>query len=989
MLSASILTISGSLGAAHAQEPETVSASQSDDAAAEDEARVEETVIVKGIRGSLKGAMDLKRDSRGVVDAITAEDIGKFPDTNLAESLQRITGVSIDRSLGEGAAVTVRGFGADFNLVTFNGRQMPTSTLGDGASPPSSRSFDFANLASEAISAVEVYKTGKASIPTGGIGATINIRTTRPLEAPGQKATIGVKGVSDNSQLDGPDITPEISGLYSNTFADNRFGVAISGSYQHRKGGVAQANVGWRDGYLGSDDFEGEWGRLPRPGSWNYIDGVVNPPGPTDVYEVPQNADYELADFDRKRVNGQLTLQYDVADNIRATADYTYSQNKVEVNRSTAGIWFDHAFTNSAWTDGPIAGPLYYTEFFAATDLSYSGALSENESENKSLGFNLDWQVSDRLNLVFDAHNSTAESRPTNKYGSSVSLGTTVFGISEQSINFENDLPVISFVNGPGLPDPEDVANRVGSGSSFRNATMKDEITQLRLYGSYEFDHQLIDSVDFGVSSIDNQVDSAYGFIQTDSWGGLGTAADYPDDLFEWVTLPDKFSGISGANDPNMLQGMYRFDFGRMVDLMESQFGICSSPWTGTSIDGTCLAEQTTDRQIKEDTTSAYLQLNKTFDLLGRDANLTAGVRYEETEVESTALQQRPTGTIWAAPNEFYYTFDGTTDYVTVKGKYDHLLPSVDFDFQPMDFVKVRASYSQTITRPTYDNLQAGIDFGIPFRVAEARGGQGNPGLEPYKSENFDLSAEWYYADDSYVSLGYFLKSVENFIGTGRYDQQVFGLTNPGSGPRVDAAIAALGSGATADEIRNYIIANFPGTLDAQGNPIGLPEDDPIILQTTIPTASDQTAEFSGIEFAVQHMFGDSGFGMIFNYTIADSDFGYDNTQSYRVTQFAVPGLSDSANLIGFYDKNGIQVRAAYNWRDTFLAGTGPNPFYVEEYGQLDVNASYEFDNGISVFVEGINITGEDRRGHRRHPNNVFFMLQGEPRFAVGARKTF
>jgi len=138
-----------------------------------------EEVVVTGIRSSLISSMNTKRNARGVVDAITAEDIGKFPDTNLAESMQRIPGVSIDRSNNEGSKVTVRGFGPDFNLVLLNGRQMPSATIEDtGAS--NSRAYDFANLASEAVSAVEVYKTSMADIPTGGIGATVNIRTARP-----------------------------------------------------------------------------------------------------------------------------------------------------------------------------------------------------------------------------------------------------------------------------------------------------------------------------------------------------------------------------------------------------------------------------------------------------------------------------------------------------------------------------------------------------------------------------------------------------------------------------------------------------------------------------------------------------------------------------------------------------------------------------------------------------------------------------------------
>ena len=165
-----------------------------------------EEIVVVGIRQSLKRSMDLKRNRDGVVDAITAEDIGDFPDSNLAESLQRITGVSIDRERGEGARVTVRGFGPDFNLVLLNGRQMPT-TSGLG------RSFDFGDLASEGISAVEVYKSGQADVPTGGIGSTINIRTTRPLDAPGMSFTAAVSGLNDHSTEQGDDFTPEVSAL--------------------------------------------------------------------------------------------------------------------------------------------------------------------------------------------------------------------------------------------------------------------------------------------------------------------------------------------------------------------------------------------------------------------------------------------------------------------------------------------------------------------------------------------------------------------------------------------------------------------------------------------------------------------------------------------------------------------------------------------------------------------------------------------------------
>ncbi|MEQ8934839.1 MAG: TonB-dependent receptor plug domain-containing protein, partial [Amphiplicatus sp.] len=173
---------------------------------AQEEAGSDE-IVVTGIRGSLLSSANIKRNASGVVDAITAEDIGAFPDSNLAESIQRISGVSIDRSNNEGSKVTVRGFGPEFNLITLNGRQMPTSSLqGD-----STRSFDFANIASEGVSGVEVYKTSNATIQSGGIGSTINIKTARPLDRPGFIASIGAKALHDTTNETGSDVTPEVA----------------------------------------------------------------------------------------------------------------------------------------------------------------------------------------------------------------------------------------------------------------------------------------------------------------------------------------------------------------------------------------------------------------------------------------------------------------------------------------------------------------------------------------------------------------------------------------------------------------------------------------------------------------------------------------------------------------------------------------------------------------------------------------------------------
>ena len=186
--------------------------------AQDQEAGVLEEVIVTGIRKSMLDSMNYKRDAIGVVDAVSAEDIGKFPNSNLAESLQRIPGVSIDRQNGEGSKVTVRGFGPGYNLVTLNGRVMPSATVGiigqrDNYTGGQGRSFAFENIAAEGVSGLAVQKTGNALIASGGIGATIDIRTRRPLDLTGDIGSIAVKAIYDSSSSE---TTPEVSGAALN-----------------------------------------------------------------------------------------------------------------------------------------------------------------------------------------------------------------------------------------------------------------------------------------------------------------------------------------------------------------------------------------------------------------------------------------------------------------------------------------------------------------------------------------------------------------------------------------------------------------------------------------------------------------------------------------------------------------------------------------------------------------------------------------------------
>ena len=957
-----------------------------DESAQEAATEEDDVIVVTGIRASLQNSMNIKREAQGVVDAISAEDIGKFPDTNLAESMQRITGVSIDRQNGEGQKVTVRGFGPDFNLVLLNGRQMPASGLGDCCSAPASRSFDFANLASEGVASLEVYKSGRATLPTGGIGSVINIRTPKPLDRPGFQGSIGVKGVIDHT-FDDTKITPEISGIISSTFANDTIGILISGAYQKREGSLAQFSVGeWREGTLGSD--ANAWGALPPSDSGR----VENRPGADDIYQVPQNAAYDFTNFERERINGQAVLQWAPSDQFEASLDYTYSQYTLDAQTSSIGVWFNHGDTFSSWTDGPVAGPNFYGENFGAgKDLAITGAVAANRNINHSFGGNLQWNHPSGFRWELDAHHSTAESKPTSPYGSNTAVGAAIFGVQNQTVDFTTDIPVIGLNMYPGAEI--DASNIRPSGNAFRNAYMKDRIQEIRLSGGYDFDDGLIESLDFGVTFTDNKVRTAYGFLQNESWGGTLGADETPDDIFTPRDLPSDLSGMDGSDSADIIPTYFTIDTVRLIELLNSEIGICTSPQIGTPSGVGCLAQYSADRRLNERTLAPYLQSRHAFDILADEAHLTLGLRYEVTDVIAPGTQNIARGTALSSFNEIAI-LPGETVETNFKGSYDNWLPAIDFDITPINDLVLRASYSHTITRPNYSALQGGLTLSSPGRPSGgSQGNRGNPGLLPFKSKNIDLSAEWYYGRNSYISAGYFNKKISNFIGNTFFVDTPYNLPDPSAGLIFTEAQAALPDDAPFSDILDYVVANYPDAVqyNAAGDPIGIfgqPGDPILSFNLNQPINNDQSATLDGWEFAIQHSFWDTGFGAILNYTIVNANTEYDLLRPGfdPEPQFAVTGVSDSANAVVYYENYGFQARVAYNWRDEFLSAYGTDPFFVEDYGQFDVSASYEFDNGLSIFAEGINVTNADRRGHRRADQAVFFAAPGYARYAGGVR---
>lgn len=967
---------------------------------------VVEEVVVTGIRASLQNSMNRKREAFGVVDAITAEDMGKFPDTNLAESLQRISGVSIDRSNNEGSTITVRGMGSEFNLVTLNGRTMPTA---------GSRSFDFGDIASEGVSAVEVYKTSKASLPTGGIGATVNMQTVRPLDNPGFKAVVSGKGVYEASASSGRDLdslTPEISGIYSDTFMNDTIGVSISGSIQERNNREENAGV---DQWFLNRDYSA---------TANITDNNQRADGAT---WYPQNLGYGWSDIERKRTNGQLVLQYKPVESVTTTLDYTYSEVDFEKDTNGFGIWFN---AGGATTAGTINERGTFTSV-SETGGDYATNVSRDHTikENNSLGFNVEWQARDNLSFDLDMHSSTSE---VNGGGLGSLPGSTAFviigntfcdwcgfvpgaGPSTANIDIKTatygaggvplfDISYITQGPGGGLPQAELLPSDIGSlfGAAF-DTDVDNEILQLQLGGNWENQgNGALKSINFGVAHTEQEFarrDAGSPQLPAGFW--LTSAVHWDDAGWETESTDGLLSGFSNGGNfavPNY----YTADFDYIVDGYETLGSddccIAGLYYPGWGEDYQDVANNrgffnpgpfSNSSVVDEIMNSFYTQFNFEDEFNGMPLNAVVGLRYEVTNTKSYGTNQADPAVVWVGGNEFIYDFPEGSVGSEGLGKNKFFLPSLDLDLEVRENLITRFSYGRSISRPPVGALSPNRSFAGNPKVGTRNASFGNPNLKPYVSDNFDLSAEFYYGEGSYVSAGHFRKIVDNFLISTTTEETIGDIRGPYFGPRADEARAQLADEGTAATDPNVFARINENMGAASTDLIYAQADDPLVLFDVTRSVNGQEANLFGWELAAQHLFGDTGFGVLANMTIVNGDVEPDRDS---LTQgFVLPGISDSANLSVFYENDDWSARLAYNWRDEFFSGLGNDdvPNYVEEYSQIDFNVSYNVNDQLSVFLEGLNVTEETQRVYARYKEQLLRANEYGARYNIGARYKF
>jgi len=895
-------------------------------------------VVVTGLRQSLISAETIKRDSLGIVDAIAPQDIGKLPDANLAESLQRITGVSIDRSGGEGAFVTVRGFGPEFNTVLVNGRQIATPT---DPSQASGRAFSFDTLASELISGVEVYKSAVARLQSGGVGSTINIKTARPFDYSGFKFA----GSTDaNYEENSSKAAPDASFLLSDRFADGRLGVLLSGSYQLRKDRLNQAQT---DGWIVN-------GGTP-PAVINAGAGVqVTPSNPQGNLFIPQNFDTKVTFENRQRIGGTLVLQYQPNDALVVTADALFSRFSDTTDARSFGHWFTPSNLSNVVTDANGT----------AIDMTQGVGMASDFHDKKFDkqtyiglgGLNAAWKISDRVELDLDGSFSRARELPNGGAESELAL----LGYNGQTISYHSDGAILPYTTGFVKPTTGPNAGVAGGTHPlfqhvmlYRGYGTQDTIGQLRADLEFKGDDPNQGLVDLKVGGYYSHDNKDTALFSNDGGSGCTTCGynlpsppGFPIGVFD--AGGNFLSGISGAN--RLTTQWLTFDGPSLFNAITLQQQALTPGFT------TFAPPKVNDSFVQERVYGGYLEAVFGGSLVDRPFSTVVGVRVENTQETVSGLATQFTALTRLAndPTQYGVATAGTGT-TSSSNSYTDVLPTMSFKWKLLDDFIARFAASQTMTRPTLDQLSP-VTTLVTLRPGNFAASSGNPDLKPFRSSNLDISFEYYYGDSNYASIGGFYKNVNNFIVL----NQTTGTVRSAAGtPLLDPASAAP--------------AQFTITAPANG----------------------QTATVTGIEAALQHSFWDTGVGVQLNGTYAHSDKTLNPAD--LTNKFALTGLSNSANAVLFYDKNKIEARMAVNWRDHFLQLLSPPPLngagqavtQVRARYQLDASAFYHFNKNFAVFAEGENLTNTYVLKFAYYENQFLYAEDSGRRFKLGVRAQF
>ena len=917
---------------AHAQEaPAGIAAAE--DAAPGADGSTEEAldttdaeIVVTGFRRSLDAALSVKRNSVAAVDVIVAEDIAKFPDQNLAESLQRIPGISIQREGGEGRTITVRGLGPQFTRVRVNGLEtVATST--EGASANRDRAFDFNVFASELFNSIVVHKTAEASLDEGSLGAVVDLNTGNALGGKRGLTLVGSAQASYNDLSD--DVGPRLAGLVSWKNEGGTFGAAVSAAYQENKTlELGNNTVRWQQARF--DSVSG----VPCFGTTNAA-GVFTPSRNSGgLYRSSPQCDqvalafhpriprYSEVGHDRERLGLTAGVQWAPSDATSISIDGLFSRFDETRTEKHGEVLFRSNersidvvdFTIDAARNNLVTGT--FNDAWVRTE----NYLRESRTDFYQLGGSWDQDLSESFRFTLLGGFSKSDAQ--------IPVETTLIFDDRDAANYSYDYtdmrrPRLTF--GTSTTDPAnfqlaEIRDRPSNVTNkFRTASLKTEwdvvegfqVASGLVYRRFSFDT----SGSIRDTSVCPRAgrDVVLGTI-TCTGTNIGANAVYG---FPVTAALSEIYRVRNAGQPQ----------GTTTDFLIPNIAAAAA-FTGL-YDRTPRPDTGNIRGVVEEVYGGYGEVRAKGEMFGMEYAANAGVRYVETNQSSRGI---------LSGNE-----------VTVERSYDDFLPSVNFALYPTRQIIIRAAAADVITRPTLGSLTPGgsvdqFNFGVNF---------GNPFLEPFRATTYDLAFEWYFAPQSIFSVALFQKDVESF------------------------PISSTRTGSFAS-------TGLPTSVLTPGTPAFNNPDAPFTIRSLV---NGSGATLKGAEVSLQLPFTFlpglfKNFGMLANVTLVDSDATY--TVGGPATNAARPPLNTStlapinvtreATLFGlskrafngtlYYEDERFSARTSVSYRSPFLEGTSGTGNIFEGFrSTINVDASmrYELTDQIEVSLEGINLTDEYR----------------------------
>ncbi len=731
-------------------------AQQSDD---NDEARQLDVVSVVGFRQSLQRAIDIKRDTVGQVDAIVAEDIGKFPDLNLAESLQRIPGVSITRDAGEGRNISVRGLDSQFTRVRINGMEALTTTGGTDSSGGANRGrgFDFNVFASDLFNSITVRKTAAAEIEEGSLGATVDLQPARPFDYDGfvlaTSAQIGYNDLSENTD-------PRGAALISNTWADGTMGALLSVAYTDRR-------------LIEEGHSTVRWDRGNSSGGFA-ASSPFTPALSPDVFH-PRIPRYGVLEHQQERLGVTGSWQFRPSDETLFSLDALYA--RFDATRSEdflESISFSRTGTGKPQTivrDGAVnsRGNLVYG-VFDNVDVRSESRYDELETTFKQFTLSGEHQINDRWRI--DGRIGHAESLFDNPIQTTVTLDRVNANGVVWDYRNNDRLPLLSYGFDVSNPANWSFANGL-SEIRLRPQTADNEFDSAELNLSFD----LNDAVTLKGGLLWKE----YSFVTSELRRASETVVPA---LPAGTTIAD-LSRILSLSDLNVPGGTdVRWvtpdaaAFARLFDIY-SNSGIFALASTVASARGN-------NRSVEEEDFGTWLQADIVADVGNVPISANIGARYVRTEQTASG----------------FAVVNNTPVLITVERDYNDFLPAFNLTAEVKPDVLLRFGAAKVMARPGLGNLTPGVTVSVSGGNRTVTGG--DPLLDPFRATTADLALEWYYADEALLSAALFYKDIDTFVQTSRE-------TRPYSSSGLPESLLT-GTGASVnDDFQFNIPVNTPG----------------------------------------------------------------------------------------------------------------------------------------------------------------------------------